>query len=174
MIEMADQVSVRLTAEAAEGRTDPEGVSFARWLEAWREQFRHWHDPMRELVFQQVRGKQAEYLIAHLARTDGFAFADFVLSCVAVEEHRISFAARLRDEPRPPRFLPTKVADAIHDHRPAMSRAVAYLFARFAHHAPFCTGPAPADPISWADVSDIYPKPSLTAEPHEAREETLP
>lgn len=157
LVEMADQVALQLSAAIAEGELADGRVDFPGWLASWHEQFCSWHDPVRLLVCQCVRGGKAAFLIDHLSLVDGFAFAHFTLSCVVAHQSQAHFATSLRNEPRPARLLPQWVAEACHDGRPAMSRAVTFLYARCQHFAPYATGAAPADPIGWEDVDQIYP-----------------
>ena len=156
LAEMADQVGKRLTAQVGGGQRHQGGVSFAAWLDVWREQFEHWHDPLRELVCQQVRRGDAECLAVHLSQVDGFAFADFVLAAVIGHCEREAFRARLLSKPEPAPVLPRMLARPRLSRAPAMNGAIRYLYARFQHHAPFRTEPAPAYAITWSDVSEIY------------------
>lgn len=150
--QMADQVTERLSAAVADGSLRQ--VGFADWLKIWRMQFSHWHDPVRALVGQHCPRDAADRLAGHFAQLDGFSFADFVLSAVTKFEQRQHLAGLLNGQISPPRVMPY----AIYGDAPAMSWACTFFYARFQHHAPFCTRPAPPSPITWADVSAIYPE----------------
>jgi hypothetical protein len=151
---MADQVSERLTVALAEGALSAPG--FADWLALWRQQFIHWHDPVRTLVCQYVPSGEAVRLTGQFTLLDGFSFADFVLAAVMNFEQRQHLGLLIEGKIAPPRRLPNMMYRALYSDTPALSWACTYLYARFQHHAPFRTLPAPARPISWADVANIY------------------
>jgi hypothetical protein len=153
--QMADQVDERLTATVADGTLSV--PSFADWLALWREQLFHWHDQVRTLVCQYCPEDAAACLSGQFALLDGFSFADFVLTAVVAFEQRQHLATLLNGHMPTPRVMPDMIHGAHYSDVPAMSWACTYLYARFQHNAPFCTMPAPARPITWADVANIYP-----------------
>jgi hypothetical protein len=61
--QMADQVTERLNAAVADGSLLQ--VGFADWLALWREQFSHWHDPVRALVCQYCPNSDVARLTGH-------------------------------------------------------------------------------------------------------------
>lgn len=154
---MADQVDERLTLALVEGALLAPG--FGEWLALWREQFGHWHDPVRALVCQYVPSGEAARLSGQFTLLDGFSFADFTLAAVMAFEQRQHMVALLNGQIPPPRRVPGMMYGALYSDAPAMSRACTYLYARFQHHAPFRTLPAPARPIDRADVAHIYADP---------------
>jgi hypothetical protein len=166
---MADQVSERLIFAVAEGAVSTPG--FADWLKLWREQFTHWLDPVRALVCQHLPGGEVARLTGQLTLLDGFTFADFVLQAVIEFEQRGHLALMLAGKIPSPRRMPYAIYGALYSDAPAMGWACTYLYARFQHFAPFRTLPAPARPISWADVANIYAKPIGRAFAHDQQQE---
>jgi hypothetical protein len=168
-LRMADQVSERLTFAVAEGAVSTPG--FADWLELWREQFNHWHDPVRTLVCQYVPRDEVARLTGQLALLDGFSFADFVLHAVIEFEQREHLGLLLAGKIPSPRLMPYAIYGVLYSDAPAMGSACTYLYARFQYYAAFRTLPAPARPISWADVANIYAEPMGRASDIDHRQE---
>lgn len=152
--QMADQVAERLMATVADGALSVPG--FGDWLPLWRHQFSHWHDPVRALVSQYLPSGEAERLTGQLALLDGFSFADFVLVAVMAFEQRQLLGMLLKGKIPEPRRMPGMMYGALYMDAPAMSWACTFFYARFQHNAPFRTMPAPARPIDWADLANIY------------------
>lgn len=169
--QMADQVTERLNAAVADGSLLQ--VGFADWLALWREQFSHWHDPVRALVCQYCPNSDVARLTGHFAQFNGFSFADFVLAAVIAFEQREQLAVLLNGQNPPRRVMPYAIYKALYSDAPTMSWACTCLYARFQHHAPFYARSAPPSPITWADVAAIYPEqqpatpqPACTREDH--------
>ena len=88
-------------------------------------------------------------------------------------EQRQHLAVLLNGQIPPNRVMPYAIYGALYSDAPAMGWACTYLYAGFQHFAQFRTLPAPARPISWAEVANIYAEPIGRAFACDQQEENL-
>jgi hypothetical protein len=76
---------------AREGRTPvSDFVTIEEWLVVWNEHFRHWTDPVREMLQQFAATPDAEHFVAVAMRSNPVVLLDFLLDAVVAHEHRLS------------------------------------------------------------------------------------
>jgi hypothetical protein len=128
---------------AREGRTPvSDYVTIEDWLVVWNEHFRHWTDPVREMLQQLAATPDAEHFVAVAMRSNPVVLLDFVLDAVTAHEHRFGLHQTLRGETQ---RLPW-IYRLRWDHPKADSSLEALclcLYARFALRSSFGLGVIP-------------------------------
>jgi hypothetical protein len=140
---------------AREGRTPvSDGVTIEEWLVVWNEHFRHWTDPVREMLQQLAATPDAKHFVAVAMRSNPVVLLDFVLDAVTAHEHRFGLHQTLRGQAQQ---LPW-IYRLRWDHPKADSSLEALclcLYARFAARRSLGTGSAPDTVNIELDQEDI-------------------
>lgn len=94
--EMADATAARTIEDAGKRGRKPGDIEFGHWFKWWREQFRHWNDPLRAGLEKLCRPADAGLLADTLRQFEGAIFAEFLIACV--QAHVIDNPERFGDD----------------------------------------------------------------------------
>jgi hypothetical protein len=140
--DMARQVEDAIT-DAYEARTpDSDGVTIEEWLLVWNDHFRHWTDPVREMLKQFAVTTDTEHFVAVAMRSNPVVLLDFLLDAIVAHGQRLSLYQMLRGEVRELPWI-----YSLRDDHPKAATALEALclrlYAQFAARSPLDVGVIP-------------------------------
>lgn len=111
LFEMADRTARAVIEQAHDRERAVADIRFGEWFMWWRENFRHWNDPLREVLNDFCSAGDAAFVGDWLTRFEPAVFADFLVQSAHGHVIERSLGFRRKGEPKPITQLFTLGAD---------------------------------------------------------------